>query len=104
MSLTPEPASAPDSKPGSVSETRRPLPRAPRLLRLCFAIFTFEIGLFLIVFPWVDIWSLNYFSGWLPALQNMWEEPYFRGAITGLGLVNIYVACSEVFRLLRRSS
>lgn len=103
MSLTPEPASAPDSTPGSLGETRRP-PRTPRLLRLCFAIFTFEIGLFLIVFPWVDIWSLNYFSGWLPALEGMWDEPYFRGAITGLGLVNIYVACSEVFRLLRRSN
>jgi hypothetical protein len=57
------------------------------LLRLCFAIFTFEIGLFLTVFPWVDIWSLNYFSG----------------AITGLGLVNIYVACAEVLRIFRRS-
>jgi hypothetical protein len=103
MSLTPEPASAPDSNPGSLSGTRRPA-RTPRLLRLCFAIFTFEIGLFLIVFPWVDIWSLNYFSGWLPALENMWDEPYFRGAITGLGLVNIYVACAEVLRLVRRSN
>jgi hypothetical protein len=103
MSLTPERASAPDSTPGSLSGTRRP-PRTPRLLRLCFAIFTFEIGLFLIVFPWVDIWSLNYFSGWLPALENVWDEPYFRGAITGLGLVNVYVACAEVLRLVRRSN
>ena len=66
------------SKPGGPRRT-------PRLLRLCFAIFTFEIGLFLTVFPWVDIWSLNYFSGWLPGLENVWDDPYFRGAITGLG-------------------
>ncbi|MBZ5677396.1 MAG: hypothetical protein LAP61_24395 [Acidobacteriia bacterium] len=103
MSLTPEPAPAPDSVPPT-GETRPASSRTPRLLRLVFAIFTFEIGLFLTVFPWVDIWSLNYFSGWLPALENIWDEPYFRGAITGLGLVNIYVACAEVLRLFRRST
>ena len=103
MSLTPEPAPAPDSVPSPSGEIRPVSSRTPRLLRLVFAIFTFEIGLFLTVFPWVDIWSLNYFSGWFPALENIWDEPYFRGAITGLGLVNIYVACAEVLRLFRRS-
>jgi hypothetical protein len=102
MSLTPEPASTPPSMPDSPPGTRSP--RTPRLLRLCFAIFTFEIGLFLAVFPWVDIWSLNYFSGWIPALENVWEDAYFRGAITGFGLVNIYVACAEVLRIFRRSN
>jgi len=100
MSLMPEPASSASSPPESSSGARSA--RTPRLLRLCFAIFTFEIGLFLTVFPWVDIWSMNYFSGWLPALENVWDNPYFRGAITGVGLVNIYVACAEVLRLFRR--
>ena len=103
MSLTPEPAPVPDSVPAPDSGSRRAPSRTPRLLRLVFAIFTFEIGLFLVVFPWVDIWSLNYFSEWFPALENIWDEPYFRGAITGLGLVNIYVACAEVLHLFRRS-
>lgn len=102
MSLTPESASSPDSAPSTVGPARTS-PRTPRLLRLVFAIFTFEIGLFLTVFPWVDIWSLNYFSGWIPALENIWDEPFFRGAITGLGLVNIYLACAEVLRLFRKS-
>ena len=102
MSLSPESASSPESAPPSAGEARRPS-RTPRLLRLVFAIFTFEIGLFLTIFPWVDIWSLNFFSGWIRPLENIWDEPYFRGAITGLGLVNIYVACAEVLRLFRRS-
>ena len=109
MSLTPEPAPQPSSADGSATDTGRS-PESPtganrrstRLLRVCFAIFTFEIGLFLTVFPWVDIWSLNYFSGWLPAFENVWDDPYFRGAITGLGLVNIYLACAEVVRIFRR--
>ena len=102
MSLTPEPAPNPGSTSGLPRGSRST--RTPRLLRLCFAIFTFEIGLFLAVFPWVDIWSLNYFSEWIPALESVWDDPYFRGAITGLGLVNIYVACAEVVKLFRRSS
>jgi hypothetical protein len=102
MSLTPEPASTRSSTPDSPTGARRSA-RTPRLLRLCFAIFTFEIGLFLTVFPWVELWSANYFSGWLPALENVWDDPFFKGAITGLGLVNIYVACAEVVRLFRRS-
>jgi hypothetical protein len=104
MSLTPEPAPQPSSASGphtGGSETSGSR-RSTRLLRLCFAIFTFEIGLFLTVFPWVEIWNLNYFSGWLPALENVWNDPYFRGAITGLGLVNIYLACAEVLRIFRR--
>ena len=101
MSLSPEPASTPPT-PVPSGEIRGPA-RTPRLLRLAFAVFTFEIGLFLTIFPWVDIWSLNYFAEWIPALENVWEDPYFRGAITGVGLVNIYVACTEVVRLFRRS-
>jgi hypothetical protein len=100
MSLTPESApmlpSSPASSGGAGSS------RTSRLLRICFALFAFEIGLFLTIFPWVDIWSLNYFSGWLPVLENVWDEPFFKGAITGLGLTNIYVACAEILRLFRR--
>ncbi len=103
MSLTPEPAPTPPPTPSSPGSEIGRSTRTPRLLRLVFAIFTFEIGLFLTVFPWVDIWSLNYFSEWIPALENIWLDPYFRGAITGLGLVNIYVACAEVVRIFRRS-
>jgi hypothetical protein len=76
-----------------------------RLLRICFVIFTFEIGLFLVIVPWMDeTWSLNTFQEMLPALQNVWIDPYFRGAITGLGLVNIYIASNEMVRLFRRAS
>jgi hypothetical protein len=75
-----------------------------RLLRICFVIFAFEVGLFLVVVPWMDeSWSLNTFQEMLPALQTVWIDPYFRGAITGLGVVNIYIACTEVFRLFRRA-
>ncbi len=72
-----------------------------RVLGFCFALFALEVGLFLIIFPWRDSWDLN----WVP-LQNaklrlIWMSPYFRGALSGLGLVNIYVGLAELGRQLK---
>jgi hypothetical protein len=73
-----------------------------RLLTACLAIFTFEIGLFLVVFPWMDSWNLNYFSGIIPSSQDWWDQPAFRGAISGLGLVNVYIAMRQTIRIFQR--
>jgi hypothetical protein len=76
-----------------------------RLLGISFAIFAFEIGLFLVIFPWMgDSWDLNYIQSLGPVLQNVWDEPYFRGAVSGLGFLNIYIAMLQVARLFRRAS
>lgn len=99
--------------PGSpLSENAYPVeapPRSPRswqgrLLTICFAIFAFEVGLFLVVFPWMDSWTLNYFQGFSSNLENLWDEPSFKGLVTGLGFVNIYIALLQVVRLFRRST
>ena len=87
----------PQSAAGAANRSRR----RRRLVSICFAIFTFEIGLFLVIFPWMDSWSVNSIQGLLPIIQNVWDDPYFRGAVTGVGLVNIYIAFQEVLRLLR---
>jgi hypothetical protein len=104
VSLSPDPFSNP-SATEQVTEPARPARTwQSRLLSICFVIFTFEVGLFLVIVPWMDeTWSLNTSQEILPALQPIWIDPYFRGAITGLGLVNIYIACAEVLRLFRRS-
>ncbi|HLW77035.1 MAG TPA: hypothetical protein VKS01_08610 [Bryobacteraceae bacterium] len=76
-----------------------------RLLHVTFAIFAFEIGLFLVIFPWTpQLWDLNYFSSLSQPLIDFWQGPYFRGAVTGLGLVNIYIALLQVSRIFRRSA
>ena len=103
MSLSPDPLPHP-----ATEQIPEPTPRArtwqSRLLSICFIIFTFEVGLFLVIVPWMEeSWSLNTIQELAPALQSVWIDPYFRGAITGLGLVNIYIACGEVLRLFRRT-
>jgi hypothetical protein len=103
MSLSPDNAPQSSADP-PVELAVRPRSWQNRLLRICFVIFTLEIGLFLAIFPWMDeTWSVNAFQEIVPVLQSIWIEPYFRGAVTGLGLVNIFIALQEIARLLRRS-
>jgi hypothetical protein len=70
---------------------------------LLFVIFCFEVGVFLLVFPWLDAWDTNSI-GLFPGLHSVWENTYFRGALSGLGIVNIYISFLEVFRLRRFAS
>ncbi len=72
-----------------------------------FIIFCFEMGLFLVVYPWIDAWGNNYFSMIVPgpylmAWRQMWNSSYFRGAVSGVGLINIWIAIQEVFGLVPR--
>lgn len=68
---------------------------------LLFIVFAFEIGFFLLVFPWIQGWDHTSIPLLLPWLSHIWDNPFFRGAISGLGAVNIYISLLEVGRLRR---
>jgi hypothetical protein len=72
-----------------------------RLASLLFIIVCFEVGVFLLVFPWMDYWNNNSIAGFAPWVRAIWESSYFRGALSGLGLVNIFISLGEVLRLRR---
>jgi hypothetical protein len=66
------------------------------------AVFCFELGVFLLIYPWVDDWDVN--AGLLPVWgRDVWSSPWFRGAVSGLGVLNMYISFLEVFRLKRFS-
>ena len=98
MSVNPD--LAPPPEPADVQPSRS---WRRWFLRILFALFTYAIGLFLVVFPWTDFWTLNYFGEAYPVLRDLWYENSFRGAITGLGFVNIYIACLQVVYSLRKN-
>jgi len=104
MSLSP--ADTPQRPPEEGSSPARPVlsdHRQSRVWAICFAILAFEIGGFLVLFPWMEAWRLNHFPAFYPPLFGIWDDPYFRGAISGLGVVNILVAAWQTFYLLRSS-
>ena len=56
-----------------------------------------DLGLSLILLPWSHFWELNYFLNSYPSLIPVLLNPYLRGAISGLGLVDAVLAI-EAFR------
>jgi hypothetical protein len=70
---------------------------------LLFIVFAGEIGCFLLFFPWMPIWHHTSITSYLPWLTGMWDSPYFRGAISGLGAVNLYISFLEILHLRARS-
>jgi hypothetical protein len=66
-----------------------------------FIIVCFEVGAFLTVFPWTPQWDNNWVANLFPWLRVLWTNSYFRGALSGLGLLNIYISLMEVSRLRR---
>lgn len=46
--------------------------------------------------PWTDFWERNYFVEWSRLSEALLTSNYLRGAISGLGLVNIAAALVEL--------
>ena len=46
--------------------------------------------------PWSAFWERNYFVEWSAALKALLASNYTRGAISGLGLVNVWAALAEL--------
>jgi len=56
---------------------------------------TLLVGLVLLVAPWTTLWDANYLLQPHPLLRAVALHGLTRGAVTGLGLVNIVLALHE---------
>lgn len=93
-------------------ETSRPSPedwagytrmrRRSRILGMFYVLVALSTGMILIVAPWLDQWSFNSLQEISPSVENVWHDPSFRGAISGLGFANLLIALIETVRLIRR--
>src|ERR1700680_961931 len=50
------------------------------------------MGAILFYLPWTTIWEKNYFLSHFPSLMRILLHPAFRGAVSGLGLLDIFLA------------
>jgi hypothetical protein len=62
-----------------------------------------EAGLLLIVIPWSAFWDRNYFAEALPGLRTFLTNNFVRGAVSGLGALNLFAALAELAELFTRS-
>jgi hypothetical protein len=86
------------------TETTRPSPRYRwyhKLFSFLAIVACLELGIFLILFPWSRYWDNNFFAGLSPLWSRLWSSAYLRGAVSGLGVLNLYVSMAEIWRLGR---
>ena len=68
-----------------------------RIARIFVLLLWLVLGLALILVPWSDVWETNYFLYQYPALGLFLKNPFLRGAISGLGFMNVLLSL-EGFR------
>jgi len=66
------------------------------MMRLLRAALFLEFGLLLIVVPWSSYWDRNYFAALLPELRPFLINNFVRGAVSGLGVVNLIAGFTEL--------
>ncbi len=68
-----------------------------RIARILLLLFWLAFGLALILVPWSDYWEANYFLFQYPELALFLKNGFLRGAVSGLGFMNVLLAL-EGFR------
>jgi len=71
-----------------------------RFARIVLTFLCFELGVLLLILPWSGLWERNFFLQRYPELLPLLLNPFLRGAISGLGLLDVGIAAG----MLRRST
>ena len=66
------------------------------MTRLVLVVFFLEVGLVLTLAPWSAYWDRNYFAETLPIVHELITNNFVRGAVSGLGVVNICAAAADL--------
>lgn len=69
-----------------------------RVSIIIFVIFCIELGMVLAVLPWMDAWTENSLLAGYPGVRAFLGQNFVRGAVTGLGLINIWIGIWEAVR------
>jgi len=70
-----------------------------RVFVVVYVLFCIELGLVLMALPWMTGYWFS--SGWLmqwPELRRVLQSGFVRGAVSGLGLLDIWLGVMEAVR------
>jgi hypothetical protein len=54
------------------------------------------MGAVLFYLPWTSIWEKNYFLSHFPSLMRILLHPAFRGTVSGLGVLDIFLGINMI--------
>ena len=69
---------------------------------LLFIFYCFEAGVFFTVVPWTRFWTANPLLNSSALLSILAQNGYFRGFISGVGIVHLLVGAREILALFQR--
>lgn len=96
----PEPQPRPQQQPSA--EPSAPPSWFEKLSYVLYILMSIEVGIFLLVYPWLgNLWSQNFFFQLIPEWRPLFMNNYFRGAISGLGVLNLYIGAWHTLNLRR---
>jgi hypothetical protein len=72
-----------------------------RAVAILYIVFCFEMGVLLFLLPWFSLWSKNFFVNHYPIVSAIAMNYFVRGAISGIGLADVWLSFYELWRLRR---
>ena len=67
-----------------------------KILSLAYILYSLEAGLLLLWLPWHDIWENNQVLNLYPQVRPLIINPFFKGAVLGLGIVSILMGICQI--------
>jgi hypothetical protein len=65
-------------------------------LYFLYVLLSLELGMLLLCLPWMSAWENNYLLYLYPQFRPLVSNPFFKGFVLGLGIVNILIGIHEV--------
>jgi len=69
-----------------------------RLAVAIYVLFCMTLGMALVTLPWIGNWFEDGLVARWPALQHLLQLGFVRGAVSGLGLIDIWLGIIEAVR------
>jgi hypothetical protein len=92
----------PPSGPPPVAEYAEPPLWLQRLFTFVYVLFCMTLGMTLVRLPWTEGWFEDgLVAGW-PTVQHFLHQGFVRGAVSGLGLIDIWIGVLEVIHYRAR--
>jgi hypothetical protein len=88
-----------DTQPGS--GLARIVSRLEAVLIVLHIVYWMVVGCALIMIPWFHFWDHNHLLYRFPGLQPVVSSPFTKGAVLGLGIVNLVIGSKEIANLRR---
>ena len=89
--------------PPTESETKPRVHLHAKIINILFIFYSLEVGIALLVLPWLNIWDNNLVLYLCPQLAPVVTNPFFKGAVLGLGIDSILVGIYEVAHIKKGS-